>query len=416
MGLLRVGVRKLFDFRDPQVWRFRALCLWGLLALVASVKAYTAPGRHSVYLNFPVAARHWWADSKLYGVYEGFETFRYSPTFAVAASPFGWMSDRLGGAVWVLASVGILLWSLRALRREVLPGEWPPGREAAWLALTWVGSAGGIWSAQSNAFILALILFGLAALQQGRWWRAAWLLAAPVYIKIWPLAICLLLLVRWFRPLAGRLTVTLLALAAVPFCTRLWSVVCQQYYDWYVVLVGPLQGRWGGYRDAWTIWEELWPPVDQRLYLVLQLTTALAVFGWCLWQSRRAWTDRSLLVLVLGVWSGWQLLLGPGTERLTYGLIAPVLAWAVLVSFRERRYRVLSLAAWGLTSLLSMGEFERALAQLVPHASCWLPGGVILFLGWWLAYHAPRPSALGEVKRSPSCGPSVLPQPVGSSY
>jgi len=38
------------------------LSLWIILAITAGVKAFLLPGQHSVYPNFPLAARHWWAD------------------------------------------------------------------------------------------------------------------------------------------------------------------------------------------------------------------------------------------------------------------------------------------------------------------------------------------------------------------
>jgi alpha-1,2-mannosyltransferase len=402
MSTLRLLARKLFDFRDPRVWLFRAYCLWVILAIAASLKTYCLPGLHSVYHYFPEAAQHWWADMNLYGGYYGIEPYRYSPTFAVAATPFGALSHRLGGAIWVLGSVGLLLWALRCLVRHVLPGAWSPGHEAMFLMLALVGTIGGIWSAQSNALILALAIFGTVAIAQQRWWRAAWFLAAPVFIKIWPLVAFLLLVVRWPRQLLGRFTIALLALAAVPFLTRPWSIVLNQYHQWYVTLVGPLQGRWGGYRDAWTIWEHLHPPVDRPLYLALQVLSLAAVFAWGWWQSRRAWTDKSWLTLILGVWSAWQLLFGPGTERLTYGLIAPFLAWAVLVSFRERRLRALSLLAWGLTSLLSMGDFERLLGRAVPHAEIYLPLGLVVFFIWLAGFHGPSPARALATADQPS--------------
>lgn len=393
---------KLFDFRDERVWLLRARLLWVSLALAAGVKTYLNPARHSVYLYFPRAAQHWWADLDLYANYAGFDPYRYSPTFAVAATPFGMLSDQLGGLLWVWGSVALLVWAFHAFVRQVLPGTWPPGREAWFLALSVLASIGGIWSAQSNALVLALVLFALIAIRQERWWRAAWLLALPVFIKLWPLAVFLLLIVRWGRPLLARFAVACAVLAAVPFCTRPWPIVCRQYATWYATLTGPLQARWGGYRDAWTIWEELWPPVSAHGYTLLQLATAAAVFGWCVWQSRRRLTDQALLTLVLASWSSWQLLFGPGTERLTYGLIAPAQAWAVLVSFRERRLRVLSLAAFTLTGWLSMGDCETAVERLATlctgntlHAPMYLPLGIALFAAWVVAYawRCPAPTA-----------------------
>ena len=232
MSSLRMLLRTFSDFRDPRVWLMRAGCLWLVLAVAASVKAVTRPGVHSVYLYFPFAARHWWADLNLYASYPGFDPYRYSPTFAVAASPFGALPDSWGGAVWILCSVGLLVWAMRSWARVALPGGWTPGGEAAFLALAVPASIGGIWSAQSNALILSLIIFGMLAVRRQQWWRASWLLAAPVFIKIWPLTVVLMLLVRWPRQLAGRFAVACAVLAAVPFGTRPWSIVWRQYQDW----------------------------------------------------------------------------------------------------------------------------------------------------------------------------------------
>jgi len=383
-------LRTFSDFRDPRVWLTRAGCLWLLLAVAASVKAVTRPGVHSVYPYFPVAARHWWANLNLYDHYPGFDPYRYSPTFAVAATPFGLIPDSWGGVVWIIGSVGLLFWALRSWARISLPGGWTPGREAVFLALALPVSIGGIWSAQSNALILAMVLLAMLAITRQQWWRASWLLAAPVFIKIWPLVVLLLLLVRWPRQLAARFAAAVAILAAVPFGTKPWPFVCQQYHDWYVCLTGPLQGRWGGYRDAWTIWEQLAAPVDAHAYKLLQLATLAAVFGWCFWQSRRTPSDASFLAAVLAIWSAWQLLFGPGTERLTYGLVAPSLAAAVLASHRSRRLRGLILAAWLLTTLFSMGDIEKEVARVMPHAEILLPCGIVAFFAGLVCWDWPR--------------------------
>lgn len=395
MPTLRTFLRTFSDFRDPGVWLARAGCLWLLLAVAASFKAVTRPGVHSVYLYFPYAARHWWADLNLYAHYPGFDPYRYSPTFAVAASPFGAMPDAWGGAVWIFCNVCLLVWAMHSWARMALPGGWTPGGEAAFLALALPASIGGIWSAQSNALILSLVIFSLLAIRRQQWWRASALLAAPVFIKIWPLAVVLMLMVRWPRQLVGRFVVSCAILAAVPFATRPWPIVWRHYHDWYAALTGPLQGRWGGYRDAWTIWEQLGPPVDAHAYKLLQLASLATVLVWCLWQSRRLASDTSFLAAVLAIWSAWQLLFGPGTERLTYGLVAPSLAMAVLASHREQRLRVLSYAAWGLVSLFSMGDIEKQAARVLPHAEVLLPFGIVAFVVWIAVWRWPRLAPLG---------------------
>ena len=83
---------------------------------------------------------------------------------------------------------------------------------------------------------------------------------------------------------------------------------------------------------------------------------------------------------------------GPGTERLTYGLIAPFSTWALLRSYGERRYRLLTTLAWLMTGLLGTGWVGR---KLVPIPTAWpliLPLGVVVFL-IWLAVRETGPPA-----------------------
>jgi len=419
----------------------RALTLWAVFAVAVCAKTLLVGGEHSVYPVFAAASRHWWADMSLYADYEKTEKidgYRYSPAFAVAFTPLARLPDRLGAILWGLASIGILFWSLRVLVRDVflpLPlgegrGEGGPSRESstsdpntltltlsqgergpaktlsqrgkglpegAFLMLTLVGSAVGIWSGQSNAILPALVALALAAIVRQRWWTAAWLLAVPVFIKLWPLAIVLLLAACWPRQLIGRFAAACAALAAAPFLTRPFEKVVWQYHEWYASLTGPLQGRWEGYRDAWTIWENLCPlagrcadwqqPVNRHVYMALQLATAAAVLGWCLWQRRRAEMGKgNLLTLIYSIWASWQLLFGPGTEQLTYGIIAPATSWAVLVSFAEKKARWLTVAAWAMLALLAAGDIEKPILAVFPAGRILLPLGVVLFVAW-LVWH-----------------------------
>ena len=192
-----------------------------------------------------------------------------------------------------------------------------------------------LYSSQTNLLVFSLAAFAAIAILDERWWLAALLLAVPVHIKVWPLAGALLLAACWPRRLAWRLPLALAAVAALPLLVRPPAWVWQQYVQWYYYLVGPTLAR-HTYRDAWTIWELISPPVDPRLYVLLQLTTAAAVLGLCLWQARRIPPPRRVL-LVLACWTSWQLLFGPGTERNTFALIAPLTSWALVIAVLEKR-------------------------------------------------------------------------------
>lgn len=372
------------------VWLRRALHLWVILAVVVSIKAVLQPDHKTVFPCFADSARHWWADETMYDSPGRTTGFRYGPSFAVLVTPFSVFPNWLGGIFWNAAGIGLLVLAIRNLARHVLPGEWPPRREAMLLALSLVGSVRGIWSAQSNSFVFALAAFGLCAIARRRYWQASIWLAACVMIKMWPLALVMLLMACWPRQLLGRFTVALSGFFVLPFATRPVEIVLRHYSEWLTLLTGPYRTlRQGGYRDFHTILEQLFETVDDRIYLGLQLGAAAGTLGWCLWRS---WHEDAgtLLTSVMSMWLSWQLLFGPGTERLTFQLAAPMLSWAVLCSLHERRLIGLSSAAWITTCVLGLGSIERS---LLPHFA-WSPAiiviGMIAFVAWQIARTIPR--------------------------
>jgi alpha-1,2-mannosyltransferase len=374
-----------------------ALNLWIILAVAVCLKSAIVGGDYSsVYPMFAGASHHWWADQSLYGHYANLDGFRYSPVFAIAFTPFDLLPNPIGPMAWSLVSIGVLVWAMRVLARNVLPGDWPPRREGWFLGLALVGSIVGIWALQTNALVTALLALALASIVRERWWAASLCLAVPVFIKLWPIALVMLLVVFWPRQLSWRFALMCVVLAAIPFLTRPPSTVLWQYHEWYVDLTGPLQGRWPGYRDAWTIWETLcslfhgeadWNrPAVRHVYMSIQLATSAVVLAWCLWQSRRSRSTGHLLTLIFSMWASWQLLFGPATEQLTYGIIAPSASWAVLVSVAERRARWLTTTVWATFSLLPAGDIEQPVLAVFPGGQVLLPLGVALFVVW-LVWH-----------------------------
>ncbi len=97
-------------------------------------------------------------------------------------------------------------------------------------------------------------------------------------------------------------------------------------------------------------------------------------------------TEGYFLTLLISAWVSWQLLFGPGSEQLTYGIIAPSAAWAVLVSFAEKRHRLWTTLTWLALALLACGDIERPLTLLHPAATMLLPLCVVSFV-FWLIYH-----------------------------
>lgn len=412
---------------DATRWIRLALWMWGILAIALCVKILVEGDRHSVYPAFAGGSRDWWASEVMYD-HEG---YFYSPTFSVLFTPFAILPNRLGQMVWGLTSMGLFLWSLRVFYRDVLPRSWPRDTEAGFLLLTLGGSLRSLWSLQSNAAIMACVLFAAAAIVRAGWWRAAWLLALPIYIKVWPAIVAGLLGVHWPKKLIGRGIVACAALACIPFLTKLPSQVGGYYQAWIDCLARREAAavRFTGYRDGWTIWEQFSSPVNPHAYFMVQAAGGLATLAWCVWIGRRlnrrqleirsehrsqrtgqtrgfsgaipadstvmgsvadARTTSDIIINTLAAWSIWQLLLGPGTERLTYLIVAPFAAWAIVASHIERRNVGLATAAFITTFVLGSGGIERVLVRWVPAATAIQPIGIILF-SVWLTRHAVRP-------------------------
>ncbi len=438
--------------RKPS-WQQWAVGVWVGFTVAAAVKVLVQPTAHTVYPVFAEGARNWWQDISLYEPTPDLDLFRYSPTFAVLMTPFGLLPDWLGGVLWVGLNVGMLFFVLHWAAGEVFPGLDHPEREAIWLILTLAGSARSLWAGQSNSLILAGAIGAMLAIRRGWWWTAALLLTGGGFIKVWPWALALLAGACWPRRLGLRILVSIVFWSAIPFLTRPPETVLWQYGEWFRMLHSTEIYRWGGYRDAWTIWELIRFPVPKDVYELVQCETALAVLAWCLWQRRQIRPETAegnpssvqpdfhsdeqfaaerlalcaqsssqrflsggdsaegldrMAMSLLGAWASWQLLFGPGTERLTYILIAPMSSWAVLASFQSGRYRVWAVGAWGLITLFSMGAFERLVLKITPWGTALLPLGAAVFAGW-LVLHETLPGPIlrniFSKKQIPSCDP-----------
>src|SRR5262245_32576442 len=115
--------------RPAKLWQ-AALWCWVIFALAVGVRNYLKPYSHTVYPVFAEGARHWWAGQALYECREGIDLFRYSPSFALAMTPFALLDDRFGSILWSWVSLLIYFLGLRRLTRELLPGGWSPDQQA----------------------------------------------------------------------------------------------------------------------------------------------------------------------------------------------------------------------------------------------------------------------------------------------
>jgi hypothetical protein len=366
-----------------------AWVLWIILALAVARKSFVIPTIHTVFPKFAAGAERWWAGEPLYLEGDELGSFRYSPTFAILMTPFAALGLRLGATVWAWVSIGVFIWGLRRLICDVLPGAWPPARQGALLLLTLFGCIRGIWNGQSNAIVAGLLMAGAAFTVTHRFWQAAAVFTLAVCLKLSPLAVALLFVALWPRPLTARFAVMLGLAAILPFATQPPARVIEEYHAWFTHLQSTSAHRWPSFRDAWTLCELLGGPVRVELYRLLQAAAGLLTLGWCLWQQRRIADPRLLATLVLSAGAAYLMLFGPAVEFATYAILAPMTAWGFLEAGDRRRDRPLMLAAFLLTTVLGFGAVERSLAPAFPLAPAILPTGTLLF-AIWLARYAHR--------------------------
>ena len=382
-------------------WFRAGLGLWVTTALVVAVKALINPRRHTIFPLLVGGARHWWARLPLYDEYPGInDVFRYSPTCALAFSPFAPLPNRYGGALWCLVNLGVLAAGLIVAARDVLPGRWPPWRVGALLALAWVGAVRPAWNSQSNPLVIGLILLGASAIARDRPWWAATLLAIPVFLKLSPIAIATLLIALRPRALGWRFAVAMAVGALLPFATAPPSFVLGQYESWLASLSRHSATRWPAFRDAWTLWRLTGYPVNIPAYRATQGAAGLATLAWCLAMRRQLVGIKAQLTATLAMGTAYLLAFGPAVEYATYVILSPMVSWAVLAATEHRAGRTWVTVAFLLTMLAGADLVERTIRGWTPLAPAALPAGSLLFAGWVVVYARrltaePRPAAGG---------------------
>jgi hypothetical protein len=374
-----------------QLWFQLALTLWIALGLAHAVKTLSDPHVHSVYPIFHEAGTAWREGRSIYYDLDGVKNeFFYSPAFAVALAPLSLLPLPMAAVLWSWLNLGLMFGSLRSLYKETFGKHWPAFVEGQFLLLCGATAIQGGWSSQSNSLVLAGVVYGFTSLLRGHYWRAAFCLAVPVHVKVWPLVAGVLASIRYWRVLPGRLAVAICVLGLLPMLTSPAERGVASYRTWGEKLAHreETNQRYGGYRDSWTLLEKTIAAPDHSAYKVMQLVSGAAIFAWCVRNAAAGWTPQRWIVATLAWWSIWQLLFGPGSERLTYGILAPAAAYAVLESSTARRWQMGAWLAWLMTGILGTGEVEAALGKILPAAEITTPLGVMILAAWQARHDA----------------------------
>jgi hypothetical protein len=337
------------QMRDWDSWTRCAVALWAILVVVVCVRGVLQPASHSLYPTYARAGAEWLTRGVVYHDrwQAPFDQYRYGPLVTAFLAPFSLLPLGLGSVLWRLLNAGVFLgafaWWLRAAAHI--------HRSKAMLFILILPlSLGSLNNGQPNLLVIGLLLAALAAASGERWNLSAFCAGLSCALKMYPLALGLLLAVVYPRRFAPRLLLALIVLAVLPFVLQQPDYVTDQYIHWFGRLGDNDRKSWpleASYRDLWLLLRVAHVPIAPHFYLTLQLASAAGCAVLCAVARLRNLPKEERLLRVLALGTCWMMLCGPATESCTFVLLAPALAWAVLY-MSSPSTRLLAKCAFGL--------------------------------------------------------------------
>ena len=317
-----------------------AILLWfALLAGVTGRVLASPPTSQSVVPIYRQAAERWQAGTTLY-VYElgmPIDVYRNPPGFAAAFQLLGPLPEKSAALLWRWLSAAVFLLGLYRFCRATQP-NWSPARLGFVAALAVLIALPAVNNGQVNLLIAASALGGTAAVLRHQWWPAAGWLALGPWLKVYPVAVGLLLgLIEPRRLLPRFLLVTGVGFL-VPFLLQDPDYVLTQYREFVTTQVNDdrTYAHLSRVTRDWTIIPRVWfgwvsPPIITKS--VMLAMAALAAGLMLCWRRLPMAAPTALL---LGM--TWMTLFGPATEAHTYAQLAGVAPWLVVAAARQSRW------------------------------------------------------------------------------
>jgi hypothetical protein len=379
-----------------------AFSVWCGLVLGLAIYGYLFPRSHTVYNIYSAASRTWWTGRDIYSVYSEINDtayYRYSPLFAVAISPFAYLPEPWGNALWRIFNCAVFTAGLWVWARRVLPRQITSAQIAAFCLLVGPIALHSMYNAQANLIMLGAILLGLAGAVDEKWNRAAGWIAVACLIKGYPIALALLMAVLYGRRFAIRFMTALTIGLLLPFLAQWPGVVVAQYASWF-----------GHMRDSTEIMRERLRSIDHlfvlyaqplspRVFLLSQLAAGIAVLGSAKVYFLRQADIRQRAVFLFALFSVWAVLFGPATEACAYSIIAPAVAWGIVEAFENgwsflyKGILIFSLILMGPATNDTFGPIVRKFAN--DHGS--QPIGALIFMS----------TVLARIRQRIKCTPST---------
>jgi hypothetical protein len=364
--------------RDGVHWRRLAVLLWVAILAGSCVRCLVGRSERNVgmFAVYAAAGRHWFDGADLYPPKDAWDSFLYSPAVAAALVPYSLLPLAVGNVLWRLTVGGVYLVALRWWSRAVLPAPLTRTQQALLFLLVLPVTAMTMLDGQAGGLVAAAVLLAVAAAAEERWGYAAVFGTLGCLLKVYPIALVLLLVVAYPRRAALPAMLALLAGLALPFLFQRPGYVADQYVKWVGMMTASDRQGWNldiANRDVAILFRAWGSPLDGHVWLTAQLTAAAGAAALCFAARRAGWPRKTLLLTLQGLAVCWMTLFGPVVESFTYILVGPTLAWLLIDAWNERRawtYRGVLAASWAVfTSTTLAVVFMRSIYyhRLGPH-------------------------------------------------
>ena len=306
-----------------------AVVAWAILLVVVCARAVHTPHKNSVMTTYLAAGSHWLAGEDLY---IGGRGFVYSPLTAAFFAPFATLPSGVANTLWRLLNAAAFLGGMALWLRAGFHGIARRHDPVVFLLLLPL-AIGNFNNGQVNPLVTGLLLTALTTADCGRFTLAAFCVAGATFLKIYPLAIGLLLVLLYPKKFAWRLLLALAVLAELSLLLQKPEYVLDQYRLWWATRAADNRLVYDANiapRDLWLLCRLAHIPISQSAYMVVQLLTAAGVGAVCAYGRWRNWPRERLAVAALSLGCSWMLLCGPASESATYILLAPAVVLALV--------------------------------------------------------------------------------------
>jgi hypothetical protein len=318
-----------------------AVVVWVLMLLgVAGRVAFSKPSSQTVLPIYLNGSERWARGEDVYADQPPLDRYRNPPPFAAAFVPFTLLPEKAAGVAWRVASAAVFLLGLGRWVRHGLPRPLTPAQSGATFLLAAPLALSSLNNGQTNLIVGGFLLLGASAAGAGRWRSAGLWLAAAAALKVYPLAVGLLVGLGAPRRVFPWLAAGCVGFALFPFLCQDPGYVLEMYRHQFAAVGADDRtfaelGR--APRDLYLVFRVWLVPPPPPVYLAVKLAAAAAMAG-LVWRTARQTPDpRATAAPALHLGCVWITVLGPATETHTYTLLAATAAAVLLFAFANRR-------------------------------------------------------------------------------